>query len=61
METIQLLQKEIQMKKPNKCPCCGKIINNKKETIHGSYETGPYKYVCDKCWNNEYLFFPDKI
>lgn len=37
------------------CSCCGLEIKGKK--------CGPYnddQYVCEKCWNNPTLFFPDK-
>lgn len=37
------------------CSCCGLEIKGKKR--------GPYngdQYVCERCWNNPTLFFPDK-
>jgi DGQHR domain-containing protein len=38
------------------CYCCGFEIKDKSHQI----ENGA-KYVCDKCWNNSDLFFPEKI
>lgn len=38
------------------CSCCGYEI---KDKIH-SVENGK-KHVCEKCWNNPDLFFPEKI
>ncbi len=38
------------------CCCCGYEI---KDTPH-PIENGK-KYVCDKCWNNPDLFFPEKL
>lgn len=38
------------------CSSCGLEISGEK---HGPYEKG--RYVCDKCWNNPALFFPDKM
>jgi DGQHR domain-containing protein len=38
------------------CSCCGYEI---KDKIH-SVENGT-KYVCEKCWNDPNLFFPEKI
>jgi len=38
------------------CSCCGFEIKDKSHKI----ENGA-KYVCDKCWSNPDLFFPEKI
>jgi len=38
------------------CSCCGYEINGKSHSI----ESGN-KFVCEKCWNNPDLFFPEKI
>lgn len=38
------------------CACCGTEI---KGTFHGPY--GSDKYVCERCWSDPCLFFPDKI
>jgi DGQHR domain-containing protein len=37
------------------CSSCGLEINGKR---HGPYDE---RYVCDDCWNNPALFFPDKM
>jgi DGQHR domain-containing protein len=37
------------------CSSCGLAINGKR---HGPYDE---RYVCDDCWNNPALFFPDKM
>ena len=50
------------MKKPSKCFCCGRSLDNdKKSIIHGPYLYGPYEFVCHSCWEKDFLFFPDKI
>ena len=38
------------------CSCCGYEIKGKLHPI----ENGK-KYVCDRCWNNPDLFFPEKL
>jgi len=38
------------------CSCCGFEIEDNAHRV----ENGT-KYVCDKCWNNPDLFFPEKI
>jgi len=38
------------------CSCCGYEIKDKPHPI----EDGK-KYVCDRCWNNPGLFFPEKL
>ena len=38
------------------CSCCGYEINGKMHPI----ENGE-KFVCEKCWNDPNLFFPEKI
>lgn len=38
------------------CSCCGCEI---KEKVHGPYNDG--KCVCDRCWKDPCLFFPDKV
>jgi len=38
------------------CACCGYEIKSKSHPIKGGK-----KYVCDKCWNNPNLFFPEKL
>lgn len=38
------------------CSSCGLGIKGKK---YGPYEKG--RYVCENCWNNPALFFPDKM
>lgn len=38
------------------CTCCGYEIKGRKHSV----ENGE-KQVCDKCWNNADLFFPEKI
>jgi len=37
------------------CSSCGFEIKGKR---HGPYDG---RYVCDNCWNNPALFFPDKM
>ena len=37
------------------CSSCGLIIEGGR---HGPYDG---RFVCDKCWNNPVLFFPDKM
>jgi DGQHR domain-containing protein len=38
------------------CSCCGYEITEKQHQIEGGT-----KYVCDRCWNNPDLFFPEKL
>lgn len=38
------------------CSCCGYEIKDQPHPV----ENGK-KYVCDKCWNNPDLFFPEKL
>jgi len=38
------------------CSVCGYTIKDKPHPIEGGK-----KYVCDRCWNNPDLFFPEKI
>jgi len=38
------------------CSCCGYEIKDKAHPV----ENGQ-RYVCEKCWNNPELFFPEKI
>lgn len=38
------------------CSSCGLAIEGK---AHGPYNNT--QYVCDKCWNNPALFFPDRV
>ncbi|MEM4736468.1 MAG: DGQHR domain-containing protein [Nitrososphaeria archaeon] len=38
------------------CSCCGYEINGKRYPV----ENGK-KFVCEKCWNDPNLFFPEKI
>jgi len=38
------------------CSCCGYEIPEKPHPIEGGK-----KYVCDRCWNNPDLFFPEKL
>jgi len=38
------------------CSCCGYKILEKPHIIDGGK-----KYVCDRCWNNPDLFFPEKL
>ena len=42
------------------CSCCGLEIQGNP---HGPYNrlSGVTDYVCDRCWNNPALFYPDKI
>jgi len=42
------------------CSCCGLEIQGKP---HGPYHrlSGVMDYVCDRCWNNPALFYPDKV
>ena len=39
------------------CFCCGSRLNENKM---GPYDLGPYRIVCDECWSNPFLHFPDK-
>ena len=38
------------------CSCCGLEISDNNHTVNGGK-----KYVCDDCWNNPNLFFPEKL
>jgi DGQHR domain-containing protein len=38
------------------CSCCGYKILGEPHPIEGGK-----KYVCDRCWNNPDLFFPEKV
>jgi DGQHR domain-containing protein len=38
------------------CSCCGLEIFGKNHSVDGGK-----KYVCDNCWNNPDLFFPEKL
>lgn len=45
---------------PTVCLCCGMKFDESKRRMRGPYLTSPYLYVCQVCWENHYLFFPDK-
>ena len=38
------------------CSCCGYEVNEKSHQVNGGK-----KIVCDRCWNNNDLFFPEKL
>jgi len=38
------------------CSCCGYEVNEKSHPVNGGK-----KIVCDRCWNNTDLFFPEKL
>lgn len=41
------------------CQCCRSLIES-IDSVKGPYDIGPYKTVCEKCWSNPILHFPDK-
>jgi len=42
------------------CLCCGSPFDDNGHRRKGPYRTGPYKYVCEWCWQKSFLYFPDK-
>jgi len=38
-----------------RCACCG------YEIVGNSHKIAANKYVCERCWNNPFLFFPKKL
>ena len=38
------------------CSCCGYEVNENSHPVNGGK-----KIVCDRCWNNTDLFFPEKV
>ena len=47
-------------KPPTVCLCCGTRFDDLQHKRRGPYLSGPYIWVCQWCWEKEYLFFPDK-
>ena len=45
---------------PSVCLCCGMKFDDGKHKIRGPYLKMPYIWVCQWCWEKDYLFFPDK-
>jgi hypothetical protein len=45
---------------PAMCLCCGAKFDEGKHRMRGPYLEMPYIWVCQWCWEKDYLFFPDK-
>jgi hypothetical protein len=46
---------------PKVCLCCGLRFDDGDRKRRGRYENLPYIYVCERCWAQPFLFFPDKV
>jgi hypothetical protein len=44
---------------PMVCLCCGQPFDNAERKKRGPYLTMPYIWVCEWCWKQPHLFFPD--
>jgi len=45
---------------PKVCLCCGLPFDEGKRKRKGPYYGQPYIWVCEWCWRQPYLYFPDK-